>query len=360
MSFIQVAHVRVQGVDFVFVPLSSQIKAVSPNDRQILTRQVREICRAAGLGGEVVIVWSSESGVGYLADSRYHAMLSKTLTLTFLKANLNKRLNSPGVTGLLAQLSADPFAGSLPPLPSTPTNDARPPSPAPAPEGDKDHRSMPSIHAAARTATANRVVTMLFTDLVGSTKLKQEYGDARAMQLVRRHHDIVRKLLAGSATGEEVSTSGDSFFIAFATPSEAVMFALRMQSLIEDMNGEEGTSVQDRVGIHVGEVYVDNAKVAGKTFDFNGIQVDTAARIMSLAQGKQILMSRFVYDNAFQMLNGHDIDGIDVIAWRNHGFYEVKGVQAPVEICEVGQVGLAPLKPPPDSEKAKRAPSPVR
>ena len=134
MSFIQVAHVRVQGVDFVFVPLSSQIKAVSPNDRQILTRQAREICRAAGLGGEVVIVWSSESGVGYLADSRYHAMLSKTLTLTFLKANLNKRLNSPGVTGLLAQLSADPFAGSLPPLPSTPTNDARPPSPAPAPE----------------------------------------------------------------------------------------------------------------------------------------------------------------------------------------------------------------------------------
>jgi hypothetical protein len=43
------------------------------------------------------------------------------------------------------------------------------------------------------------------------------------------------------------------------------------------------------------------------------------------------------------------------IEWRNHGLYEVKGVEDPVEICEVGEPGFAPLKPPPDSEKAKRA-----
>ena len=128
-----------------------------------------------------------------------------------------------------------------------------------------------------------------------------------------------------------------------------------MQSGIEDLNEAEGTAILDRVGIHVGEVYAANAKVAGKTFDFNGIQVDTAARIMSLAQGRQILMSRFVYDNAYQMLNGYEIDGIQDIEWRNHGLYAVKGVEDPVEICEVGEAGFAPLKPPPDSEKAKRA-----
>ena len=98
-----------------------------------------------------------------------------------------------------------------------------------------------------------------------------------------------------------------------------------MQSGIEDLNEAEGTAILDRVGIHVGEVYAANAKVAGKTFDFNGIQVDTAARIMSLAQGRQILMSRFVYDNAYQMLNGYEIDGIQDIEWRNHGLYAVKG-----------------------------------
>lgn len=358
MNAIQVAHVKVQGADFVFVPVSAQIRQVSPNDRQTLLRQLREVCRGAGLGGEVVPAWSSESGIGYLADSRYHAVLSKTLTVAFLRANLNKRLTSPGISGLLAQLTADPFGSSLPPLPTGGASGARPPE---QPEsGDSEHRSMPGVRSQSRGVSANRVITMLFTDLVGSTKLKQEYGDAQAMQLVRKHHDIVRRLLAASDTGEEVSTSGDSFFIAFATPSEAVLFALKLQHAIEEMNFAEGTTIQDRVGIHVGEVYVDNAKVAGKNFDFNGIQVDTAARIMSLAQGKQILLSRFAYENAFQMLNGFEITGIEVIAWRNHGHYEVKGVQAPVEIFEVGEAGLAPLKPPPDSEKAKRVTSTQR
>ncbi|MBM4215490.1 MAG: hypothetical protein FJ173_04885 [Gammaproteobacteria bacterium] len=353
MNTIQVAHVKVQGSDFVFVPVSSQIKQVPPDVRQTLVRQIRDICRSASLGGEVVLAWPSETGISYLADSRYHAVLSKTLTMASLRGSLNKQLSSPVISGLLAQLTADPFAMNLPPLPTGSAPETR----APAEEngGPVAHRSMPAMHAESRgTSSATRVVTMLFTDLVGSTKLKQEFGDSKAMQLVREHHDIVRKVLAGTATGEEVSTSGDSFFIVFATPSEAVTFALKMQHEVEGKFSADGIRVQDRIGIHVGEVYVDNAKVAGKTFDFNGIQVDTSSRIMALAQGKQILMSRFVYDNAFQMLNGHEIEGIDLVAWRNHGSYEVKGVQAPVEIFEVGEVGLAPLKAPPDSEKAKR------
>jgi class 3 adenylate cyclase len=349
MNTIQVAHVKVQGSDFVFVPLSSQFKQVAPDVKQTLLKQIREICRSAGLGGEVVVAWPSETGISYLADSRYHAVLSKTLSVASLRGSLNKKLSSPIVTGLLAQLTAAPFAtNAAPPPPSF--------SGVPAQEagGEAAHRSMPGMHAESKTSSATRVVTMLFTDLVGSTKLKQEFGDSQAMQYMREHHEIVRRVLAGTATGEEVSTSGDSFFIAFATPSEAVTFALKMQHEVTRIFSEEGVNIQDRIGIHVGEVYVDNAKVAGKTFDFNGIQVDTASRIMSLAQGKQILMSRFAYDNAFQMLNGHEVENVDLITWRNHGNYEVKGVKAPVEIFEVGEVGLAPLKPPPDSEKAKR------
>jgi class 3 adenylate cyclase len=361
MNSVQVAHVRIQGSEFVFVPFSPLMASVPAPDQQNLLRQMRDICHGFGLNGEVVVVWQGPSGLGYLADSRYHAVLSKVLNMTVVRSNLNKKVSSPALTDLLAQVALDPFgaapAATRPPAPTTAPAPAtaRAPEPAPARSGGEEHRSMPGIHAGARKATSNRVVTMLFTDLVGSTKLKQEYGDAQAMQLVRQHHDLVRNILASTATGEEVSTSGDSFFIAFATPSEAVTFALRMQSRIEDMNEAEGTDIQDRVGIHVGEVYADNAKVAGKTFDFNGIQVDTAARIMSLAQGRQILMSRFAYDNAYQMLNGYEIDGIPEIEWKNHGLYEVKGVEDPVEICEVGEPGFAPLKPPPDSEKAKRS-----
>lgn len=356
MNSLQVAHVRIQGTEFVFVPFSPLMASVAAGDQQNLLRQMREICRGFGLSGEVVVVWQGPSGLGYLADSRYHGVLSKVLNMSVVRSNLNKKVSSPAIVGLLAQVALDPFgaAPAATPAPSS-APPARAPQAAPSHATADEHRSMPGIHAGARKATSNRVVTMLFTDLVGSTKLKQEYGDAQAMQLVRQHHDLVRSILASTATGEEVSTSGDSFFIAFATPSEAVTFALRMQSRVEDMNETEGTNIQDRVGIHVGEVYADNAKVAGKTFDFNGIQVDTAARIMSLAQGKQILMSRFAYENAFQMLNGYEIDGIPDIEWRNHGLYEVKGVEDPVEICEVGEPGFAPLKPPPDSEKAKRA-----
>jgi len=297
MNSVQVAHVRIQGNEFVFVPFSPRMASVGTADQQNLLKQMREICHGFGLNGEVVVVWQGPSGLGYLADSRYHGVLSKVLNMTVVRSNLNKKVSSPAITGLLAQVALDPF-GAAPAATAAPSPApaARAPQAAPSQAAADEHRSMPGIHAGARKATSNRVVTMLFTDLVGSTKLKQEYGDAQAMQLVRQHHDLVRDILASTATGEEVSTSGDSFFIAFATPSEAVTFALRMQSRVEDMNEAEGTNIQDRVGIHVGEVYADNAKVAGKTFDFNGIQVDTAARIMSLAQGKQILMSRFAYE----------------------------------------------------------------
>lgn len=356
MHSVQVAHVRIQGNEFVFVPLAPMMAGVPSADQQGLLKQLREICHGFGLNGEVVAVWQGPSGLGYLADSRYHGVLSKVLTMAVVRSNLNKKVSSDAITGLLAQVALDPFGvPSTPGRPVSTSASERAPASTTTQAVDVEHRSMPVFHAEARKASANRVVTMLFTDLVGSTKLKQQYGDAHAMQLVRRHHELVRNILSATSTGEEISTSGDSFFIAFATPSEAVTFALRMQSRVEDLNAQEGTNIQDRVGIHVGEVYADNAKVAGKTFDLNGIQVDTAARIMSLAQGKQILLSRFAYDNAHQMLSGYEIDGIGDIEWRNHGLYEVKGVENLVEICEVGEVGFAPLHPPPDSDKAKRA-----
>jgi len=357
MHSIQVAHVRIQGNEFVFVPLSGSMGGVSAADQQAVLKQLRDICHGFGLNGEVVPVWQGATGVGYLADSRFHGVLSKVLTMTVVRSNLNKKVSSPAITGLLGQVALDPFDVTpevpRPAIAASPAE--RKTSATPPVSSGEEHRSMPAFHGEARKVSSNRVVTMLFTDLVGSTKLKQEYGDAHAMQLVRRHHELVRDILAATSTGEEVSTSGDSFFIAFATPSEAVTFALRMQSRVEDLNAQEGTNIQDRVGIHVGEVYADNAKVAGKTFDLNGIQVDTAARIMSLAQGKQILLSRFAYDNAYQMLNGYEIDGIGDIEWRNHGLYEIKGVDDLIEICEVGESGFAPLRPPSDSEKAKRA-----
>jgi class 3 adenylate cyclase len=70
------------------------------------------------------------------------------------------------------------------------------------------------------------LVTLLFTDIVGSTKLKQVLGDHEAISLIQRHHAIVREILAGFPEGQEIETAGDSFFLVFAKPSDAAKFSL--------------------------------------------------------------------------------------------------------------------------------------
>ena len=79
---------------------------------------------------------------------------------------------------------------------------------------------------------------------------------------------------------------------------------------------------------------------------------------MSLAEPGQILLTRGVFDNARQVLKGQDINGLSPLVWLNHGPYLLKGFDETVEICEAGESDLAPLRPPPDSEKVHRHISP--
>ncbi|MFM8845806.1 MAG: adenylate/guanylate cyclase domain-containing protein [Gammaproteobacteria bacterium] len=358
MSSIKVAHLRVQGVDFVFIPLGAGMSRVAPHDQSQLVVELRNVCRNAGLAGDVVPVWQGGSGTSFMASPAHQPMLAKSLRLDFVRNNINKNIAAIGISPLLAQLALDTPQATVTATTTAAHSAAHSAAPPASNTAQRPHddprRSLPSARDSSTTKVTNRVVTMLFSDVVGSTKLKQQYGDAQSMQVLNKHHALVRSLLKSTTTGEEVSTQGDSFFIAFAVPSEAVVFALRWQSAVRDFAEEEGVSLQDRIGIHVGEVYADNAKVAGKEFDFNGIQVDTASRIMSLGQGNQILLSHFAYHNARQMLEGFEFDGLDELAWRAHGLYDVKGVDHPIEIFEVGEARRGHLKAPPDSEKAKR------
>jgi class 3 adenylate cyclase len=74
------------------------------------------------------------------------------------------------------------------------------------------------------------LVALLFTDVVGSTALKQQLGDHAGVALVQQHHALVRKKLKQFPHAEESSTAGDSFFLVFIKPSDAVRFALLLQS----------------------------------------------------------------------------------------------------------------------------------
>lgn len=198
------------------------------------------------------------------------------------------------------------------------------------------------------------MLTMLFTDIVGSTKLKLDLGDLRAVETIEKHHELVRNLLALYPDAEEISTAGDSFFLVFVRPSEAVHFALKLQNELRVFSQDIGWPVADRIGIHIGEVFVQDQAERGR--EFFGIQVDTTARIMSLGGRDQILLSRFAYDSARHTLRRQTIDGLGELSWVSHGLFELKGVEDLTEVCEVGETGLASLTPPKNANGADPKP----
>jgi class 3 adenylate cyclase len=169
--------------------------------------------------------------------------------------------------------------------------------------------------------------------MVGSTALKQQLGDRASGALFDRHHSLVRKTLAEFPGSQEVETAGDSFLITFSTPSDAVKFALLLQSRLRDLQQETGKALLDRVGIHLGEVVIKGEQESAELRDLYGIQIDICARVMSLAKAGQILMTQAVFDSARQVLKGEDIAGPS--EWLHHGPYRLQGLDEPVEICEV-------------------------
>ncbi len=200
------------------------------------------------------------------------------------------------------------------------------------------------------------LVTLLFSDVVASTALKQALGDRAGVALLQEHHEQVRQVLRDFAGSEVIKTAGDSFLILFAMPSEAVRCALLLQARLRQFNQGLAVPVQDRLGLHIGEVVIEEISPGRR--DVHGIQVDTCSRVMGLAQGGQILMTRGVFDSARQMLKGEDIEGVGALNWVSHGRYLVKGVEEPVEICEVAEAGRSALRLPDTTEKAQRHSTP--
>jgi WD40 repeat protein/serine/threonine protein kinase/class 3 adenylate cyclase len=197
------------------------------------------------------------------------------------------------------------------------------------------------------------IVTMVFTDIVGSSALKQQLGDHVGAQLIEQHHALVRATLAEFPAGQELSTAGDSFFLVFSTPSEGVKFALMLQRRVRERSSQAGVVVRDRIGLHMGEVLFQEADLE-RGRDLIGLNVDVGARVMGLAQGSQILLTRPVFDSARQSLKGEDIPGIGQLSWLNHGLYQLKGIEDPLEVCEVGELGGGLFCPPGTTEKARR------
>jgi len=132
-------------------------------------------------------------------------------------------------------------------------------------------------------AEPDRVLaTVLFTDIVESTRLAAELGDRRWRRVLEDHHEAVRRNLV-RFRGREVKTTGDGFLAAFDGPARAIRAAEAIRAEL----GELGLRV--RVGLHTGE-----CELLGQ--DIGGIAVHIAARVLSQAAPGEIWCSRTVKD----------------------------------------------------------------
>jgi serine/threonine protein kinase/class 3 adenylate cyclase len=198
------------------------------------------------------------------------------------------------------------------------------------------------------------LVTLVFTDLVDSVALRRHLGDQAATTLLQTQRQLVRNLLQAFVEAEEIETAGDSFLLLFARPSDAVKFALLMQHQTRALARERSVALADRIGIHVGEVVIEEHGQGPKPKDLYGSQIDLCARVMSLAEGGQVLLTSAVFDTARQAIKGEELPGLKELQWLNHGPYVLKGIEEEVTICEVGEVGMGIFKAPVGSEKARR------
>ena len=184
-----------------------------------------------------------------------------------------------------------------------------------------------------------RTLCLFFSDLVGSTALKATRGDTEASLLIAKHKRRAREIAAAEG-GREVDNAGDGFFMTFEGASAAVRTALRLQRF----HGESPDLPAVRIGLHVGEVVETPSTSGSKPVDVEGLAVDLAARVQSVAEPGQVLMSAGVANSARQFVR--EVDG-DEVVWLVHGQWTLKGFDTiPVTLVEAGFRGVSPLVPP--------------
>ncbi|NIS01257.1 MAG: hypothetical protein GWN99_09365 [Gemmatimonadetes bacterium] len=198
-----------------------------------------------------------------------------------------------------------------------------------------------------RAVAHSRTLTLAFTDLADSTALKGERGDQAVGDLIERHRAIVRRL-AGSCDGRIIDWAGDGCFLTFDAPSAAVMFSLLLQrahAATPDLPGV-------RVGLHVGEVSERRGTDGAESHPrVEGLAVDLAARISSIAAPGHVLMSAAVADSARQRMDTRRFE--HPVRWGAHGNYLLKGFDQPLEIREAVLEGIASFVAPAGGEKAR-------
>lgn len=197
-------------------------------------------------------------------------------------------------------------------------------------------------------------ITILMSDIESSMLLKSRIGDLESAKVFRSHDNLFRDELAGILDAREIKSMGDGFLLAFRAEEDAVRFALGVQARLRVHPHLSQFAIKVRMGIHGGEILSRTVPASSLSDPIFGITIDTASRILTLAEGGQILTDRQVHDVVSGPLREDPPANLEEIAWRSHGEYHLKGLGSSVEIFEVGEVGKTAFREPKGSEKASR------
>ena len=194
-----------------------------------------------------------------------------------------------------------------------------------------DNRGMP------RSTGRRRLMTVLFLDIVGSTALAHELGDARWRVVLTRFRGAVRHELKRHG-GREQGTEGDSFFATFAEPAQALRAAAAIVGAVQDV----GLDV--RSGVHTGEIEeLDHT--------LGGIAVHIGARVTALAGAAEIMATSTVKElvagsgAVFEDAGEHELKGVEGL-WHTHLLRSIDVVVPPPLSPEVAAERIAGLAPP--------------
>lgn len=168
-------------------------------------------------------------------------------------------------------------------------------------------------------------LTILFTDVEGSTDLRTRQGDDLAQEILRVHERLLREQFQEHG-GREVVFLGDGFMVAFGSARKAISCAIAIQRAFDEYNREHpDRKIHVREGLNAGEVTQESGTLYGAA-------VNAASRIVSKAKGGQILISQVVKDLA---------GPVKEFVFVDRGFFSLKGFPTRWRLYEVSWPQLA-------------------
>src|SRR5436190_11676207 len=163
-------------------------------------------------------------------------------------------------------------------------------------------------------------VTLMFTDIEGSTALRTTLGDADTDALFREHDELIRQQIDEHQGQDQKAALGDGFLAVFVSTRRALACAIGIQRALDAFNlNRVGAALRVRIGLNTGEVASQDGQLSGEA-------VHAAARVCAEASGGQILVS-----DVTRQLAGTVAD----VTFHDTGEHQLKGFPEPWRLWEV-------------------------